>query len=96
MDEPGAIAVEIAWSPRAGEVLRRRLELPAASTVGDALGRLGAAPPASLAVALWGRLCSPEQVLRDGDRIELCRPLAVDPKEARRVRYRARGSAGRR
>lgn len=96
MDEPGAIAVEIAWSPRAGEVLRRRLELPSASTVGDALGRFGAALPAGLAVALWGRACAPQQALRDGDRIELCRPLVVDPKEARRVRYRARGSAGRR
>jgi putative ubiquitin-RnfH superfamily antitoxin RatB of RatAB toxin-antitoxin module len=28
------------------------------------------------------------QVLRDGDRIELCRALTVDPKEARRLRYK--------
>jgi putative ubiquitin-RnfH superfamily antitoxin RatB of RatAB toxin-antitoxin module len=29
--------------------------------------------------------------LRDGDRVELVRPLIVDPKEARRVRFRAQG-----
>jgi putative ubiquitin-RnfH superfamily antitoxin RatB of RatAB toxin-antitoxin module len=29
-----------------------------------------------------------DHVLREGDRIELYRPLAVDPKEARRLRYK--------
>jgi putative ubiquitin-RnfH superfamily antitoxin RatB of RatAB toxin-antitoxin module len=29
-------------------------------------------------------------VPEDGDRIDLCRPLAVDPKEARRLRAAAR------
>jgi hypothetical protein len=27
-------------------------------------------------------------VLRDRDRVEIYRPLAVDPKEARRLRYK--------
>jgi putative ubiquitin-RnfH superfamily antitoxin RatB of RatAB toxin-antitoxin module len=32
-----------------------------------------------------------DHVLRDRDRIELYRGLKVDPKEARRLRYRAAG-----
>jgi putative ubiquitin-RnfH superfamily antitoxin RatB of RatAB toxin-antitoxin module len=31
---------------------------------------------------------SADSTLRDRDRVELLRPLAVDPKEARRLRYR--------
>jgi putative ubiquitin-RnfH superfamily antitoxin RatB of RatAB toxin-antitoxin module len=29
-----------------------------------------------------------DTLLRDGDRVELYRPLRVDPKEARRLRYK--------
>jgi hypothetical protein len=32
-------------------------------------------------------------VLEDGDRIDLCRPLEIDPKEARRLRGAARSAA---
>jgi putative ubiquitin-RnfH superfamily antitoxin RatB of RatAB toxin-antitoxin module len=35
-------------------------------------------------------------VLRNRDRVELYRPLKVDPKEARRQRYRGQGESGRR
>jgi putative ubiquitin-RnfH superfamily antitoxin RatB of RatAB toxin-antitoxin module len=42
-------------------------------------------------VGVWGRKERAGHVLRDLDRIELVRPLNVDPKEARRVRYRAHG-----
>ena len=34
------------------------------------------------------------QALRKGDRVELYRPLALDPKEARRRRAQAAGGAG--
>lgn len=40
---------------------------------------------------MWGRKERPGHLLRDQDRIELVRQLKVDPKEARRVRYRAQG-----
>ena len=32
-------------------------------------------------------------MLRDRDRVEIYRPLTVDPKEARRLRYRRRDPA---
>ena len=39
---------------------------------------------ASLAVGVWGNVASRSVVVRDGDRIELYRPLPADPRDARR------------
>lgn len=38
-------------------------------------------------IGIYGRLCSPEQPLLDGDRVELYRPLVFDPMESRRRRF---------
>jgi len=46
--------------------------------------------PSTLAYAVFGQRVRPETPLVDGDRVELLRPLVVDPKEARRRRARAR------
>jgi putative ubiquitin-RnfH superfamily antitoxin RatB of RatAB toxin-antitoxin module len=68
--------------------------LPAPATVGQALQRgLPDVPglvvdPARLAV--FGRTVGLDSPLHDGDRIELLRPLVLDPKEARRRRAGAR------
>lgn len=43
-------------------------------------------------VALWSRKVGLAQVLRDGDRLELCRPLLVDPMVARRERFSSQGA----
>ena len=37
-------------------------------------------------VGVFGRLCKLDQVLKTGDRVEIYRPLLVDPKEMRRTR----------
>jgi uncharacterized protein len=37
-------------------------------------------------VGVWGRRCGLEDLVRDGDRIELYRPLSADPKDVRRRR----------
>jgi putative ubiquitin-RnfH superfamily antitoxin RatB of RatAB toxin-antitoxin module len=43
-------------------------------------------------IGIWGRRSSPEELVRDGDRVELYRPLTADPKEVRRRRAaRTRG-----
>lgn len=39
-------------------------------------------------LSVWGRRRPLEHRLRDGDRVEVCRPLQSDPKEARRLRGR--------
>lgn len=66
--------------------------LPAGATVGDAIGAAGVLerrpeiaqrPPD---VGIWGRACALDQTLADGDRVEIYRPLTVEPKQARRVR----------
>ncbi len=103
--EPGAaLAVELAVSEGPRQVRRTALQLPAGSTVGDALRAGGVPVPgtagtsADWVVAVGGRLVGLAVPLRDRDRVELLRPLQVDPKEARRLRYRSQGErrAGRR
>lgn len=37
-------------------------------------------------VGIWNRTCKLNDQLRDGDRIEIYRPLIADPKEVRRRR----------
>jgi putative ubiquitin-RnfH superfamily antitoxin RatB of RatAB toxin-antitoxin module len=44
-------------------------------------------------VGIFGELCDRAAIPRDGDRIELYRPLRSDPKESRRERARARKAA---
>jgi uncharacterized protein len=39
-------------------------------------------------VGIFGKLAASDQVLADRDRIEIYRPLAIDPKNARRERAR--------
>ena len=97
-DNPaGAIQVEIAWSLAPGQTDLVTLQLTAGGTAlaalraGAVADRLGAAVLDSLVLALWGRVVQPDVVLRDGDRLELLRGLQVDPKEARRQRYRRDG-----
>lgn len=89
--EPLTIRVEVvrALPDRAESV---RLELAADSTVRQALAmpQVRALFPAALdgAFGIFGEQCGPLQRLRDGDRIELYRPLLIDPKAARRERAR--------
>jgi putative ubiquitin-RnfH superfamily antitoxin RatB of RatAB toxin-antitoxin module len=86
------ISVEVAYSPRAGVVDRVMLSLPHGATVADALAASGVnerhPEAASLPVGVWGRVQPADARLRDGDRVEVYRPLVVDPKEARRLRYK--------
>ena len=73
------------------------VELDAAATVGDALakaraqGATDAAVPWDADVGIFGEPCARDAVPRDGDRIEIYRPLTSDPKVSRR----ARAAAGR-
>ena len=66
------------------------LSLVAGSSVADAIAQSGLAvrfPTVDLqrlAVGIWGHPVARDQLLEDGDRVELYRPLAMDPREARR------------
>ena len=37
-------------------------------------------------VGIWGQCVSRTAIVHDGDRVELYRPLRMDPREARRLR----------
>jgi putative ubiquitin-RnfH superfamily antitoxin RatB of RatAB toxin-antitoxin module len=52
--------------------------------------------PESLLLAVWSKRVCLEQLLHDGDRLEVLRPLRVDPMVARRERFKGQGvkSAG--
>lgn len=91
-DPAGCIRVELAWSPGPRQVERLPLELPAGSTVGQALAVAGKAASEVHAVSIWSVKAGLDRVLQDGDRVELCGPLRVDPKVARRERFAQQGS----
>ena len=77
-----------AW-PRRFE--RVEVELPDAATVRDAIVAAGwGDDPGVVAYAVFGQRVEADAALRDGDRVELLRPLLVDPKEARRQRVEER------
>jgi putative ubiquitin-RnfH superfamily antitoxin RatB of RatAB toxin-antitoxin module len=65
---------------------KARVLVPEGSTVRDVLEKSGLLPLPRGKVGIFGRLVSPDTPVADGDRIELYRPLAADPKEARRRR----------
>lgn len=68
------------------------LDVAAGATVGQALaasGMLARHPDIDLRIArvgIWGRSTTLDALLREGDRVEIYRPLQVDPKEVRRRR----------
>jgi putative ubiquitin-RnfH superfamily antitoxin RatB of RatAB toxin-antitoxin module len=102
--EPGpagaVLRVEVVYAPRPGEVDVVALELTAGACVADALRASGLLQRHGLAASLqdgvpdasrvgvWGRVQPVSHALRDRDRVEIYRPLKVDPKEARRLRYK--------
>lgn len=71
------------------------LQLPVGATAAEAVERSGlleCVPGLNLpelALAIFGKPITPATLLRDGDRVELLRPLLADPKQARRRRARA-------
>jgi putative ubiquitin-RnfH superfamily antitoxin RatB of RatAB toxin-antitoxin module len=98
--DPSGLRVEVVYCPAPGRTERVSLNLPAGSCVQDAVDASGlcqrhALDPAALKIGIWGRVQAVQTPLRDRDRVELYRPLQVDPKEARRLRYkRAKQGAG--
>jgi len=92
-----ALEVAVAYSPAPESVDLVHLQLPSGSTVADALRasglleRHGLMLTDELVCGVWAKIHPLEHRLRDGDRVEVYRPLRVDPKEARRQRYRKEG-----
>lgn len=94
------LRVTVVYSPAAREVQEITLELTAPCSVLQALqesGLLAGFPEIDslhTVVGVWGRKAALDLVLRDQDRVEVYRPLRVDPKVARRERFASQGSRG--
>jgi putative ubiquitin-RnfH superfamily antitoxin RatB of RatAB toxin-antitoxin module len=91
------LVVEVVYAAAPHRVARVSLKLPPGATVAQALRASGIIASLSeqeldrLQAGVWGRVVPGSTPLRPGDRVELYRPLTVDPKEARRLRYRRDG-----
>ncbi len=95
-----SLRVSVCFSRSAREVKEVSLQLPSGSRLFEALREsalLVGLPDAeidTLQTGVWGRKTPPDQVLRDGDRVEIYRALKVDPKVARRERFSQQGARG--
>jgi uncharacterized protein len=97
------LRIEVVYCPHPGACDTVALRLPAPLSLAEAvhasqvLLRHGLTL-GELRLGVWSRTREPGSLLRDLDRVEIYRPLTVDPKEARRLRYkqqrpRAKGAA---
>lgn len=91
MENAELIDVEVAYArPDAQTILK--LRVPAGTTVEQAVresGMLERFPEIELGknqLGIFGKLNKPDATLRDGDRVEIYRPLIADPKEVRKQR----------
>ncbi|HET7161100.1 MAG TPA: RnfH family protein [Rhodanobacteraceae bacterium] len=91
MPEPPVVRVSLVYA-EPERVFSVTLELPDGATVADAIDRSGiqtARPDIDIRadrVGIFSRKATRASRLRDGDRVEIYRPLKIDPKEARRRR----------
>jgi putative ubiquitin-RnfH superfamily antitoxin RatB of RatAB toxin-antitoxin module len=94
------LTVEVVYAAAPHDVRQVSLRMQMGSTLADALRAshlldgLAAGQVDALQAGIWGRAAAPDTPLRPGDRVELTRGLQVDPKEARRQRYRRDGVRG--
>ena len=82
--------VEVAYVG-AGDELLVEVQVAEDATLGDALRAAGIADriafvPDANAYAIFGKRAALDTRLREGDRVEITRPLVFDPKVARRRR----------
>ncbi|RLA45074.1 MAG: RnfH family protein [Gammaproteobacteria bacterium] len=91
MNENKTIGVEVAYAlPHRQAIVEVRVvvgttALEAAQQSGIADG-FGGIDLDNAKLGIFGKVVAPGQALRDGDRVEIYRPLIADPKEVRKAR----------
>lgn len=92
------ISVEVVLGAAPREIRLVQLQVALGSSVAKAISQSGLLALLntkeidSMQLAVWGGKVPLNYQLRDKDRIELCRPLKVDPKVARRERFQRQGA----
>ena len=90
---PKRLRVEVAYALPERQVLLE-LEVPDGTTVAGVIERSGLLarfPGLQVRrgrVGIFGRPVEPDARIRDGDRVEIYRPLIADPRDARRARVK--------
>ena len=91
MSESDIIGVEVAYAlPDKQAILA--LKVPAGTTVLEAAAQSGITDKfegidlENAKFGIFGSVVSPQQVLQEGERVEIYRPLIADPKEVRKAR----------
>ena len=94
------ISVEVAYAlPDSQQIIK--LEVPVGTTVGQAVEQSGIDQyfddlciNSDTKMGVWGKFATVDRVLNSGERVEIYRPLLLDPKELRKARA-ARAKAAR-
>ncbi|WP_411725426.1 RnfH family protein [Methyloglobulus sp.] len=90
-DNEGLFELEVAYAKSEEQVIVT-VKVPQGTTIEqavnltDLLARFPEIGHSELKVGIFGVVCKPEQTVKQGDRVEIYRPLIHDPKEARRQR----------
>lgn len=92
-DSGGTIVVEVVYCPAPHQIDLRPLRLRVPVSARQAVQASGLVErhgldAQALRLGVWGKVCDGDLLLRERDRVEVYRPLSVDPKEARRLRYK--------
>jgi len=103
--EEALLSVVLVYAPKSRSVVELSIQVPRQCTVAQALNLSGIAhmyPEVDdllgqgvghhLSCGIWGRKVSLQQALSMNDRIEIYRGLLVDPKTARRERFKKQGA----
>lgn len=84
--------VEVAYAEHDKQLIKS-LEVDQGTTAIQAVQASGIAEEfpvldgdAELELGIFSKKCLPDDVLQPGDRVEIYRPLLIDPKEARRLK----------
>ena len=97
---PNSISVEVAYTLPEKQSLVS-ISVPKNCTVQEAVEQSGLLELYSEIdlkenkVGIWNRTCKISEVLQDGDRVEIYRPLIADPKEVRKLRAQKAKEEGR-
>ena len=96
-DGGDSVQIEVIYSPGPRQVRAWTVELPAGATLQEAIvasvcSDFPELRLARLVAGVWGQKKGFDYVLQPTDRVEIYRALQVDPKVARRERFRRQGA----
>ena len=93
--DKATISINLTYSTAPRRVVEKELVLPVNSNVQDALNFASLAQfttDDNYTWGVWGKKTTLSHVLKEGDRLEIYRPLKVDPMVARRERFQKQGA----